>query len=60
MFGIVRKNTVHCPFCDSDKHRLSDYKLTEVGTQITGICTTCNREFEYYVKLKLDENIRWV
>lgn len=53
MNGKIINNKAHCPFCEAHNYRIGDIKWTPQGTQVTGICRQCDREFEYLLNVKV-------
>lgn len=51
--GKIINNRAHCPFCEAHNYRIGDIKWTPQGTQVTGICRQCDREFEYLLEMKV-------
>lgn len=60
MNAIIKDNNVYCPFCEEHDYRVGPYKQLPQGTQMTGICRNCGREFEYMLSLKLKGTERFV
>lgn len=60
MNAIIKDNKAYCPFCNEYDYRVTDCKQIERGTQMQVICRKCNREFEYIVKLTIENALRFV
>lgn len=56
MNGVIKNNKVHCPFCNMNDYRVGQPRQVAEGTQITGICNKCDREFEYIVRIVVGED----
>ena len=60
MNAIVKDNKVYCPFCTEHDYRITDCKQIKQGTQMQVSCRKCNREFEYMIKLKVENTLRFI
>ena len=61
MNGVIKNNKVYCPFCGANDYRVGQPKEVAEGTQITAICNSCDREFEYIVKIVVgSDNKRFI